>query len=476
MLKEDSYGLQLAIANNVTCKICGTEFTLKECLWRHMKYHKESQKCQCPICLQWFISQTLLNIHMQNHKDRKTFDCPVCGKTLSSKQSYLIHQETHAKLTSNVFQCSLCPKDFPDQRRLTMHMRIHSRNRECCALCPMIYPDKESLKKHTNVWHRKISFQCEICHAKFPHKSYLKIHQNTHREEKSLKCEICKAQFYFSTSLKDHMNKNHGDSTGTIILTCSICAKIFHSAGGLQRHEEAIHQGIRYPCSICPYAAKVKKELDVHMRRHTGEKPFICNICSKTFTTKSDCNTHKKSHDVAKEIMKCQLCHKEVTKHSLKQHMKLKHEGSPSEIHKCEKCGNEFCRKDRLQNHVRHQHDNYKQFVCSVCKKKFNQKVHLKTHMMSHTGEKPFQCLFCDNTFRTLLRMKLHKKSIHETQKYNYKCENCKGTFKTPVVKSHHIVCRTFIYSGTSRTCKICHENVIKNTLLPHSMSHLTIL
>ena len=147
------------------------------CTWNIIKRAKNANVLCVSNALQWFISQTLLNIQMQNHKDRKRFDCPVCGKTLSSKQSYLIHQETHVELTLNIFQCSLCPKDFPDQRRLTMHMRLHAGNRESCALCPMIYPDKASLKKHTNVWHRKISFQCEICPAKFPHKSYLKMHQ-----------------------------------------------------------------------------------------------------------------------------------------------------------------------------------------------------------------------------------------------------------------------------------------------------------
>lgn len=222
------------------------------------------------------------------------------------------------------------------------------------------------------------------------------------------------------------------------------------------------------------YAAKVKTELQAHIRRHKGEKPYICNICSKKFTTKSDCNTHKKSHDVSKEIMKCQLCRKEVTKRSLKLHMKFKHTGSPSETHECEKCDKCFVYKKGLMNHMRHQHDNYKQFVCSVCKKRFNQKVHLKTHMMSHTGEKPFKCLYCESTFRDLHPMKIHQKRIHETQKYSYKCENCQGSFKTHVDKRHHIVCRLFIYSGTSIICKICQEYQSKNTIIPHSKHHLT--
>ena len=242
MLEEASCILRLPIENHITCKICGKEFTSKKCFWRHRKYHKEGQKCQCPICLQWFISQTLLNVHMQNHQDQKTFDWQVGGKTLASKQSFVFHQETHVRVTSNIFKCSLCPKDFPDERRLTVHKHTHSRNRERCALCTMNYPNKASLKKHKDAKHRKITFLCEICNVKFSSKGSLKSHQKTHREERAFICELCNAQFNFSNSLKVHKNKNHGGLAGSNIHTCSICTKEFHSPGGLQRHEKAIHQ------------------------------------------------------------------------------------------------------------------------------------------------------------------------------------------------------------------------------------------
>ena len=155
-----------------------------------------------------------------------------------------------------------------------MHKHTHSRNRERCALCTMNYPNKASLKKHKDAKYQKITFLCEICNVKFSSKGSLKSHQKTHREERAFICELCNAQFNFSNSLKVHTNKNHGGSAGSNIHTCSICTKEFHSPGGLQRHEKAIHQGIRYPCSICPHEAKVKKELQVHKRRHMGEKQY----------------------------------------------------------------------------------------------------------------------------------------------------------------------------------------------------------
>jgi len=41
-----------------------------------------------------------------------------------------------------------------------------------------------------------------------------------------------------------------------------------------------------YACMMCDKWFSHKGNLDVHMRTHTGERPFQCSVCDKRFVTK----------------------------------------------------------------------------------------------------------------------------------------------------------------------------------------------
>ncbi|CAO2594583.1 Sal-like protein 3 [Lemmus lemmus] len=69
---------------------------------------------------------------------------------------------------------------------------------------------------------------------------------------------------------------------------CRFCAKVFGSDSALQIHLRS-HTGERpFKCNICGNRFSTKGNLKIHERTHTGEKPFGCTICGRAFTTKGN--------------------------------------------------------------------------------------------------------------------------------------------------------------------------------------------
>eukprot|EP01083_Nonionella_stella_P170392 579778_1 len=183
-----------------------------------------------------------------------------------------------------------------------------SNEKYCCGECNASFDSDVHLSNHLKVTHGtcfkpyqskksplKVDFKCNNCNASFGSKDDLSQHgTEMHTAERLYSCSQCKDTFNKQATLQQHVQTIHNNQSKKF--KCSICDKEFKHKGNWRMHLR-VHSGERpYPCDVCKKAFKQQSTLIEHKRIHTGEKPCSCDICNKTFRHQSTLIQHKRIH------------------------------------------------------------------------------------------------------------------------------------------------------------------------------------
>lgn len=201
-------------------------------------------------------------------------------------------------------------------------------------------------------------------------------------------------------------------------------------------------------CNLCPYATRYSTHYKDHMRVHSGEKPFKCTKCPNSFTQRAHLQRHLRTHEprnprklalARASVRKARYSERadQSRKHALgvptgrnsrgksrsflqwwavkedsddeeraegtrprKFHQVFGHSsmGPPVRVKRNKKKA--FARKDPL--------------VCGQCLYTTYYVTHMKDHMRTHSGEKPFKCSKCTAAFTQAANRKRHMRTHHQ--------------------------------------------------------------
>ena len=104
-----------------------------------------------------------------------------------------------------------------------------------------------------------------------------------------------------------------------------------------------------YQCDVCQKAFTLPYGLTVHMRTHSGEKPFACPICKKRFSKNSSVTTHLRTHS-GERPYQCDYCYKWFFDTSTLARHKRIHTGDKP--YRCKICDWPFAQSGNLHRHM----------------------------------------------------------------------------------------------------------------------------
>lgn len=195
--------------------------------------------------------------------------------------------------------CVLCGKECRDRKALIKHSWDHSSNKDhLCSKCGKNFHNKARLKRHMSS-HRDKSVTCDVCNQEFPNGRSLSNHRHSHTSVtgKSFPCNTCGKTFGSRSSQQIHVRIHTGEKP----YGCQFCYKAFADGGTLRKHER-IHTGEKpYACAVCPRAFNQRVVLREHTRSHHSgldkkRGTYFCPVCQADLPSSAELTKHLIQH------------------------------------------------------------------------------------------------------------------------------------------------------------------------------------
>uniref|UniRef100_A0A1B0CRG7 C2h2-type zn-finger protein n=2 Tax=Lutzomyia longipalpis TaxID=7200 RepID=A0A1B0CRG7_LUTLO len=201
------------------------------------------------------------------------------------------------------------------------------------------------------------------------------------------------------------------------------------------------------------------------------EKKHFCPTCSMKFNRPHLLREHViEEHQQEKMAFSCHTCSKrfsckrKLTLHEIS-HLPMR-EGL---IYPCPHCDKKFNHKYKIPSHIRAMHSGDKPFVCEECGNSFKTKGALNAHQISHIDERPFQCENCSKKFKTQRALKKHDKDTHKETLHD--CPHCELKLKSSRTLKMHLLVHSDVKNFKCNYCgsEFKRRKTLKDHLILHT-------
>lgn len=199
--------------------------------------------------------------------------------------------------------------------------------------------------------------------------------------------------------------------------------------------------------------------MNFHMSLHTGETCYICENCGEKFYTPNGIKNHnceKKRRRPERDFRtydqrNCRFCDTSFESLDSKNaHNCMFQDPNDPKIVICRHCGkllNKLAFNRHLEIH------SGKDWICNICDRKLATERALKVHITTHTGNKPYKCKQCSETFINKVVLERHMR-FHGGETKVYRCDFCSKDLSSETSLKSHVQ----RVHETSAQCELCKE------------------
>uniref|UniRef100_H3D4I9 Zinc finger protein 217 n=1 Tax=Tetraodon nigroviridis TaxID=99883 RepID=H3D4I9_TETNG len=372
---------------------------------------------RCIVC--GLVSQDAseLETHMRKHKDYFTFCCNVCGRRFREPWFLKAHMKMHAKAGSRSraqpdleapVTVNGVVQDPPAERLVTRYER--------CMVCGFFFPDHHALVEHSRVHNRELDPGASSTQKAFLLRLGL-LPQPQGQPGRSSRWipQLDPFNTYQAWQLATRGKVAVGPNTSKDAVTDN-------EDGGSDKDECPVlaPEPPSQPQELAAEGPGTRRRC-LMQRVKEKERPTSCEDCRRTFRTYHQLVLHSRIHkrersgeesptsadrkralEQVPSLLRRSVERSACSRESVLQRRSLPGIDAVSRVPGEDGLGQSKARSKE----------------CNYCGKSFRSSYYLTIHLRTHTGEKPYKCIYCDYAAAQKTSLKYHLDRHHKDRRY----------------------------------------------------------